>query len=88
MSAYARARLLTGFRPFAVTLCCPDGLFLIITSDFGLGRDFHGGSGEGKDGLSRSVSNLSAEDMQLSQGAAAKRKGRFQIVDDPDAKVC
>ena len=54
----------------------------------GFCRDFHGGSGEGKDGnLSRSISNLSAEEMQLSQGAAAKRKGRFQIVDDPDAKV-
>ncbi len=53
-----------------------------------LARDFHGGGGEGKDGnLSRSISNLSAEEMQLSQGAAAKRKGRFQIVDDPDAKV-
>ena len=49
-------------------------------------RDFHGGSGEGKEGLARSISNLSAEEMQLSQGAAAKRKGRFQIVDDPDAK--
>ena len=51
------------------------------------GRDFHGGGGEGREGLSRSISNMSAEEMQLSQsGAAAKRKGRFQIVDDPDAK--
>ena len=52
------------------------------------------GAGEGPPPLPRTSSSMSASgesmDAQLSQGAAAKRKGRFQIVDvplDPKARV-